>query len=166
MRRPVLQLVHKTVEMRNSTMEDVPREPPGRQDHVRDIVFMFGRTVLEYCMQRCGFNPTKWALTSTSASDSCYSANQITYRHSQKRRVLYRLLSLIRLDRSARRIFPSTPPIWIDGPSRSRDNLHVEAHKVLHAHCANSCDERTLYGCRVASTAHGVGRPCNNQHTP
>lgn len=96
-----------------------------------------GSTVCPGCIE--------WALTSTSASGSCCSANQILHRHSQKRRVLHRLLSLIPLDRSARRKFPNTPPISIDGPSRSRDNLHLDAPEVLHVHRASSCDESTSY---------------------
>ena len=87
----------------------------------------------------------EWALTSTSSSGSCCSADQILHRHSQKRRVLHRLLSLIPLNRSARSTFPSTPPISIDGPSSSRDNFHVEAPEVLHVHRSSSCDERTSY---------------------
>ena len=89
--------------------------------------------------------PTKWALSSTSTSDTCCSANQFLYSHSRKRRVLYRLISLILLDRSARRILPSIPPVPVDGPSRSRDSLHFEASKVSHVHRVSSCDERTSY---------------------
>ena len=65
-------------------------------------------------------------LTSTSSSDSGCPANQVLRSHFRKRRVLYRLLSLILIDRSTRCIFSSIPPIPIDGPSRSRDSLYFE----------------------------------------
>ena len=42
-------------------------------------------------------------------------------------------------------MFTSTPPISIDGPSRSETTHHLDTSDVLHMHRVSSCDKRRFY---------------------